>query len=158
MGVALLHAAAVDCGMPHSLCGPRAVYPPSLAQPFLPPVLTVVPCAAATCRCPARRGVATPSAANLCRALQPKPHPAQYVAVVWLYPGSCRAFHVPAPPCHTGFSAVQHLVVAGAVGRHCGLQEESEFVVLAGCNGGCHWCMYTAHVGGKACFCAVHTI
>jgi hypothetical protein len=52
MDVALLYAAAVDGGMPHSLCGPKAVYPPSLEQSFLPPSLTEVPYAAGTCRCP----------------------------------------------------------------------------------------------------------
>jgi hypothetical protein len=53
MCVGLSHAAGADGGKPRCLCGPKAVYPPSLEQLFLPPLLTEVPYAAASCRCPA---------------------------------------------------------------------------------------------------------
>ncbi len=130
---------AASCRMmPGILCGPRGIYPPSLEQPFLPPLLTEGPCAAATCRCPAGRGGYDPSAADLCRAVESKPGPAHYAAVVWLHLCSCQTLHVPAPPCQMGGSAVQHLVEASAMGRRCGLQKEPGLVVLAGCNRGCH--------------------
>ncbi len=138
MDTILWSAAATNCGMPGILCGPRGIYPPSLEQPFLPPLLTEGPCAAATCRCPAGRGGYDPSAADLCRAVESKPGPAHYAAVVWLHLCSCQTLHVPAPPCQMGGSAVQHLVEASAMGRRCGLQKEPGLVVLAGCNRGCH--------------------
>lgn len=68
--VALYIAATVDGSMPHSLYSPQAVCPPSLEQPFFPPLLTEVLYAAATCRCPIAGGAVSASAANLRAALQ----------------------------------------------------------------------------------------
>jgi hypothetical protein len=53
---------------------------------------------------------------------------------------------------------VQHLVVACTVVGRCGLQRDTDCVVLAGCNEGCHCCICTAFGGSKACCCAVRTI
>jgi len=97
-------------------------------------------------------------AANLHPALKPKDRAPHYVAAVWLSLCSCQACHVPASPCQRGCTSVQHLVVAGAVGWRRGLQEEPDFVVLAGCNGHCHCCICTAYGGSKACCCVVDTL
>lgn len=54
------HAAAADGGKPRCLCGPKAVYPPSLEQLFLPPLLTEVPYAAVILQVPCLKGWSSP--------------------------------------------------------------------------------------------------
>jgi hypothetical protein len=60
MDVGRSHAAAADGGKPRCLCGPKAVYSPSLEQLFLPLLLTEVPYAAAILQVPCLKGWSSP--------------------------------------------------------------------------------------------------